>query len=622
MSENQNSVSVSEDWVPESEDQNSIPVSEDQNRVSAQNKDFGFLLVESDPITLYYQSNCDNSSPVYGKTLDENSHQFNPLHDSEIADIMSSLQPIEDHYLTIQRAGEHLEKHSNEIYKKQQVIESSIEYNVKRLHEALDIRKSQLIGKLRAITKDKLDLLAAQKDQITRALDQLDNFLISIKNKLKSTDFKQEIPRIKKTIAKRHDELTSLLKYNELQPVEEANINFSSNLETFFQECLQFGKVYCYEVNPMNCELIYKEQAVVGEKSTILLNTFDFIGKPCVKPIESLKCLVIPEFSSSTIECNVKRKSQNQYGISFKPTIRGNHQLLVKIEGVNVSGSPFVINVKLPVKKLDSPNLQMVSVGGVNRPWSIAVSGKREVIVSESYQDCISFFNFDGGKLKTFKFGKHCKVSAELNDPRGVTLDTAGNILIVDKGNRRILKFSTHGQLLSSSENHNLTFNDPTGICVDSKTDRIYITDNHCIHVLNTDLTLLKLFGEQGTGNGQFWHPRDVTCNSTGILYVADSGNHRVQVYSAEGKFLRKFGKMGSGNGEFSCPSGISTDSNSNVYVSESENRRISVFTSDDHFLTSFGSRNGELKKPCGLAVDTSGIIYVCDFENNCFQII
>ncbi len=52
---------------------------------------------------------------------------------------------------------------------------------------------------------------------------------------------------------------------------------------------------------------------------------------------------------------------------------------------------------------------------------------------------------------------------------------------------------------------------------------------------MNSDLTS---FGKEGSGKGHFDLPRDIACERTGKVYVADCDNHRIQVFTAEGKFF------------------------------------------------------------------------------------
>ena len=157
--------------------------------------------------------------------------------------------------------------------------------------------------------------------------------------------------------------------------------------------------------------------------------------------------------------------------------------------------------------------------------------------------------------------------------------------------------------------------------------------NNHCIKVLDSDLTLSSSFGNEGSGDGQFKNPYDVAFDSTGNVYVADQNNHRVQVFTAEGKYLKQFGSYGSGSGELNGPNGICIDAKDVVYVTEWHNSRISVYYGyqdniDDFsvpkFLKSFsylGSKQEQFKSPCGIAIGKDENVYIADLANNRIQI-
>jgi len=66
--------------------------------------------------------------------------------------------------------------------------------------------------------------------------------------------------------------------------------------------------------------------------------------------------------------------------------------------------------------------------------------------------------------------------------------------------------------------------------------------------------------------------------DSSGNVYVADTGNHRIQKFNASGEFLAKWGSEGTGDGQFDCPYGVAVDSNGNVYVADMGNDRIQKF--------------------------------------------
>ena len=371
--------------------------------------------------------------------------------------------------------------------------------------------------------------------------------------------------------------------------------------------------------DPSNCHIAGKgaEVAVVGEKSTAILQAINFEGKPCEEPIKSLECELVSEIIDTRASCNVERRGQSQYEISYQPTIKGRHQLHIKVQGQHIRGSPLSLAAKSPVEKLGDP---ILTIGGVDDPRGVAVNQRGEVVVAECGGGRVSVFSPSGEKLRSF--GKYGSGRREFRSPHGVAMDGEGNIVVADCGNHRIQKFTTEGKFLATvgSEAIGLDQFYPSDVAISPSSRKIYVIDwnSNCIRVLNSDLTLSSSFGKHGKGKGQFSYPRCIACDSTGMVYVADTGNHRIQVFSAEGKFVRMFGKYGQGRGELDEPQGVAVDSNDMLYVSEGWNFRVSVFTSEGRFVTSFGQGLGS---PCGVAVDDNGVVCVCyDDDDQCLR--
>ena len=411
-----------------------------------------------------------------------------------------------------------------------------------------------------------------------------------------------------------------------LKPNTEADMVFST-LVDLTAMCQSYGQVYTSgSPDPSKCHTTGKglEVAVVGEKSTAILHAVSYEGIPFEEPIKSLKCELASEITGIQASCSVERRGQSQYEISYQPTIKGRHQLHIKVEGQHVRGSPSSVAVKSPVEKLGTP---ILTLGGVRGPWGVAINQRGEVVVTEGNGHCVSLFSPSGEKLRSF--GTHGSGQGQFKYPFGVAVDGEGNILVVDCHNHRIQKFTAEGRFLAAvgtKGSEPLQFSHPTDIAINTSNNKVYVIDhgNHCVQVLNSDLTFSSTFGKKDlSGKGQFSCPYGIACDSTGKVYVTDTKNHCIQVFTAEGKFLRMFSRRGYWRelDLFYC---VAVDTSGMVYVSEGGNDCVSVFTSEGQFVTSFGRRGegpGEFNCPRGLAIDNIGVVYVCDLNNNCVQV-
>ena len=99
---------------------------------------------------------------------------------------------------------------------------------------------------------------------------------------------------------------------------------------------------------------------------------------------------------------------------------------------------------------------------------------------------------------------------------------------------------------------------------------------------------------------GFFRLPYDVDVDGLGNLFVADTHNHRIQVFSPAGRFLRKWGRnggdgtAGTGDGELDQPRDLALDAFGDVWVADHENKRVQKFTAGGRFLGRWGANGGD----------------------------
>ena len=404
-------------------------------------------------------------------------------------EISSSLEPMEGQVTAIEKALTQLDACCREISDQRAVTEDNIHVTFRRLREVLNVRETELIGRLHELTQEKLKGLAAQRDQIETTLAQLHSCLHFMRESLRPGN-EEDVLMMKANTASRVKELTTPFQPDFLEPSTKADIAFSAPAVTAV--CQNYGQVFSPgSPDPSKCHIAGKgaEAAVVGEKSTANLKAINFAGKPCEEPMISLECELVSEIAGTRTSCSVERRGQSQYEISYQPTIKGRHQLHIKVQGQHIRGSPLSLAAKSPVEKLGDPILTINEVDG---PRGVVVNQRGEVVVAEWGGHCVSVFSPSGEKLQSF--GKRGSGQGEFDYPRGVAVDGEGNILVVDGNNHRIQKLTAEGQFLAAVGTRGsgpLQFSFPTEITYNAKNRMVYVVEgwNHRVQILNSDLT-------------------------------------------------------------------------------------------------------------------------------------
>ena len=226
------------------------------------------------------------------------------------------------------------------------------------------------------------------------------------------------------------------------------------------------------------------------------------------------------------------------YNVEYQSTRRGRQQLHIKMCDQHIRGSPFTV---VAMRKLEAPTS---TIYGLNFPAGVVVNDMA-LIVTEFSGYCVSIFSPSGEKIKSF--GERGSAPSQFLSPQGVTVDRAGNILVVDGGNHHIQKFTSDGNFIASAGckgDKPCQFNLPIGIGI-SPNDKVYIS---------------------------------VAIDSDDAVYVADYGNHRISLFTSKGYFLRSFGMQGEGPGQFKHPYGVTVDGDGLVYISDRNNMRIQIW--------------------------------------------
>lgn len=175
----------------------------------------------------------------------------------------------------------------------------------------------------------------------------------------------------------------------------------------------------------------------------------------------------------------------------------------------------------------------------------------------------------------------------QLNFPRGIVVDSAGNIFVSDSNNHRLQKFSPTGTFLNVIGKRGQgpgEFYEPGGIALDSG-GNIYVCDvaNRRVQKLNPDGTFLAEWKGPEPG---FYGPRDLFVGPDNSVYVIDQGHSRIVRFDSNGKVVAIWGTPGAGDGQFKEPTAVVVDGkNERVYVADPRNKRIEVFDPNGRFI-------------------------------------
>lgn len=251
---------------------------------------------------------------------------------------------------------------------------------------------------------------------------------------------------------------------------------------------------------------------------------------------------------------------------------------------------------------------------------SLLIAASAIALASPTYVNAGKPFEVDYPNIvrPAAQFGSFGTEAGQFNEPSGLAISPAKEIVIADCFNRRIQFFSYQGRFLRAFRNDQLSC--PQGVAVDAR-ERIYVADSkHNIFVFEKDGSLVQRFSQYGSEPGRLINPTNLAVRGN-ELYVTDQGNDRISIFTLEGNFVRTIGKRGKGRGTLLLPKSVTVDDGGFVYVVDHLNR-VLKFDGSGRFLKKwgrYGGMPGELAEPADISA-ANGLIYVADLVNHRLQ--
>ena len=149
--------------------------------------------------------------------------------------------------------------------------------------------------------------------------------------------------------------------------------------------------------------------------------------------------------------------------------------------------------------------------------------------------------------------------------------------------------------------------------------------DTHQIFVANCDSDRLEIFSETGEfisqlGVGELFEPYGIAIHGDSV-YVSCFHDHTVNKFSLiEMCHVRRIGGEGSNNGQFNCPKQLTTDPIGRVFIADSYNNRICIHDPDLNHLRNI--TNQPMSQPFDMKVSRDRLFVLCSRNDPCMHIL
>ncbi len=296
------------------------------------------------------------------------------------------------------------------------------------------------------------------------------------------------------------------------------------------------------------------------------------------------------------------------------------------------------------------------------QPWSPVIATAGNIYVAEVRFSTIRQIT-PQGSVSTFAGQAGIQGStdgvgtnASFSNPFGLAIDSSNYLYVADTGNDTIRKITPGGAVSTlaglagnygsaDGTRSGALFGNPRGVAVDTN-GNVYVADtsNETIRkitpagAVTTLAGLVNSFGiADGTGSGaRFNFPTALAVDTSGNIFVADDQNSAIRKVTPSGVVTTLAGFTGSGGAtdgtgntaRFNIPTGVAIDAAGNIYVADNGNNAIRKVTQTGVVTTLAGlSGNpgtvdgiGSLVRfhfPSGVAVDASGSLFITDSQNS-----
>ena len=496
--------------------------------------------------------------------------------------LYDSLTPLRKVQDNVTAAEKELVATEAQVDAQEKEICQTIKKSFGQLKAILEQREAELLNKVATLAQEKKDALMAQRNGLQMAETEIQRLVGFVERNVENTS-DQDLMVIHTQLqakmeegGKRHQQLS-------LEPATTADITYNPpspdiiprDLGEVFRLSLKAGEISKTEFGkPFNVTL-----GALHHQTTAIQAEMKSLAEP-----------------ASSVQVNVVQVGVGVYNITCIPHVRGRHDLMVKVNGKVIAGSPFRVFVQIHPTQL-GPRVRKVS--GFTRPWGIALNSKEQLVVAEWDGKKVSVVERNGKRVQTIECDK-------FRGPSGVATGPDGAIYVTDTLAFSLFKFNEEGKLIKTVRNE---LESPQFISTIK--NQLYVPDCGAglVKIFDADCNVIGTFRTNECSN-----PWDIAEGDDGLYVV---GSDEIGVYSSPGVDFVRHLNLKTSSVNLSSATGICCDRSGHLFVTQRGEgvEGVCVFTPSGEHIASFGvtSSGVSMKHPAGIVIDEDGFVYVCD---------
>ncbi|KAI6645672.1 hypothetical protein LOD99_12935 [Oopsacas minuta] len=155
----------------------------------------------------------------------------------------------------------------------------------------------------------------------------------------------------------------------------------------------------------------------------------------------------------------------------------------------------------------------------------------------------------------------------------------------------------------------------PSGVAIHEDTHQIFVANHNGVEIFSDTGEYLNQLGV-----GEMIHPWGIAIYGENV-YVSCLGDSTVNQFTlTDMSLVRKIGGEGSNNGQFNHPRQLTTDPIGHVFIADSKNNRISVHDTDLHHLHNITHQS--MREPFDVKVSRDRVYVLCPSNNPCMHVL